>query len=149
MREKPDKPQGISFDPEEDRTMQQFKDDADINKVMGKWRTQGFAPTVNLQTPLYGDFSEVKTYMEALNAVEEADALFMQVPARIRRLCEDDPSKLEAFIADPANEQLLVDHKVLINQDPEPVSAEPRTSPEVETGPDDHPNEGSGTSPTN
>lgn len=102
------------------RTHQSFKDDCDINTIMGRWRTTGFIEHVKLGTPVYGDFSDESDYMEKLNALERAQALFDSLPARVRARVENDPGKLIAFVEDPANAEELVELGLR-----EPVSREP------------------------
>lgn len=78
----------------EGRTRQEFADEANINKVLGKWRRTGFTEHVNLRTPLYGDFSEIPDRQEAMNRFIDAQNNFDALPARIRAMCENDPEKL-------------------------------------------------------
>lgn len=97
----------------EGRTHQSFLDEADINTVMGKWRTHGFRPDVNLKTPVYGDFSNGEDYLAAVQGVKNAEAVFMELPAKLRAECNHDPGKLIEFVDNPENLEKLREYGVL------------------------------------
>lgn len=89
------------------RTKQSFKDETNINKIMGKWRQTGNIPNTTLQRPVYGDFTNAEDYMTSLNQVKEAQEIFDSLPHRVRRACDNDPAKLIALVEDPENEEML------------------------------------------
>jgi len=99
----------ISFDPAEGRTKSDMADACDINKILGKFRTQGFVAHLNSKTPVYGDFSDSVDYQTALDMVMKAQAEFDALPARLRARCENDPGKFVDFASDPANREELVE----------------------------------------
>lgn len=106
---------------DEVRTHQSFAEDADINRILGRYRTTGFVADVALGTPVYADFSDAASYMESLNKLNEAERLFAALPARVRARVENDPSKLIAFVEDPENADELVELGLKIPVAPEPV----------------------------
>lgn len=84
------------------RTVQDGKDDADINVIMERYaRTGQFQPPANL--PQYGDFTSVSDFQSALNLVIQAESGFMQLPAKLRSRFHNDPAALLAFLDDPGN----------------------------------------------
>lgn len=85
------------------RVQQQFKDDTDINLIMKKYE-QGIMPTHLATGPgFYGDFTEIKSYEQALNALDHADQAFNLLPATIRAQFQNDPHQLTQFLANPNN----------------------------------------------
>lgn len=109
----------------ESRTHQSDAEASDINRIMGKWRTQGFqreAPgPLNPRTPVYGDFSDVQDFMAAQNAIQAAKEKFQLLPARLRRECDNDPAKLIDYVANPDNLEALREFGVLAEEPPEIV----------------------------
>ena len=81
---------------------QQFKEECDINNIMEKFGMTGLLP----QTPLnatYGDFSGVKDYHTALNAIMAAEEQFDALPAQLRARFDNDPANLIDFMENPEN----------------------------------------------
>lgn len=103
------------------RTRQAFKDETDINRILGKWRTTGVVLHANVGTPVYGDFTKASDYMTSLNSLMEAQALFASMPARVRKECENNPAKLIALIENPENADLLQELGLKNPVSPEPV----------------------------
>lgn len=81
---------------------QQFKEDADINVMLEKFKITGQMPQ-GVVLPAYGDFTGVDDYRTALDAVHAARDRFMALPAKTRAYFENDPQKLLEFVSDPAN----------------------------------------------
>lgn len=102
------------------RTHQSMKEECDINRILGRWRRQGFTNNIALGTPVYEDFSNAQDYLTAMNAVNKARELFEAMPSRVRARVENDPSQLIAFVEDPANAEELVELGLT-----EPIATEP------------------------
>lgn len=92
----------------ESLAMQSFKEECDINNVVRKYATTGQLPVLNKGEGKYGDFSAVTDYASALNAVCEAQEMFMQINAEIRERFDNDPAKFLAFVDDPKNGKELI-----------------------------------------
>lgn len=90
----------VSVEP--DLTVQSFKDDCDINVIVRRFGVTGVLPGAKTP-PFYGDFSNVMSYQEAMNALLDADEAFMQLPSATRRRFDNDPGQLIAFLSDEAN----------------------------------------------
>lgn len=95
------------------RTKQSFKDECDVNQVMRQWERTGQIGHVSEFTPQYGDFTNVDDYHAAVNQVNEAEAQFDALPAKIRKQMHNDPRVLMAFLDDPANEDLAIEMGLL------------------------------------
>lgn len=103
---------GVKYDESEGRTLQQFKDECDINLTVKKYGDpNAFIQAMRIQNaianqtskPMYGDFSELPDLQEAMNAVREAEAMFMDLPAEVRERFGNDPVKLIQFVQNPDN----------------------------------------------
>ncbi|AXL15424.1 internal scaffolding protein [Microviridae sp.] len=64
----------ISFDPEEGRTHQSFKDECDINRIVDTYARTGVIPHVQLGQPQYGDNPEVDFFEAACAKASIASA---------------------------------------------------------------------------
>jgi hypothetical protein len=83
-------------------TQQQFKEDSDINVIIERFGVTGNLPIVTTQ-PMAGDFTGVEDFQTAVQAVREAEANFMTLPAKIRERFGQDSQKFVDFCVDPAN----------------------------------------------
>lgn len=113
----------------ESKTKQSFKQECDINTILGNYRTQGFTNHINLNRPVYGDFAGEADYLEAMTSIIRANEVFDALPARIRARVENDPAKLIAFVADPDNEAELRELGLVnaITENPEGTILDPPT----------------------
>lgn len=83
---------------------QSFKDDADINVMLEKFKVTGVMPQ-GVIMPTYGDFQGVTDYRTAVDAINKATHAFMDMPANIRSRFQNDPQKFLEFCADPKNRE--------------------------------------------
>lgn len=94
-------------------TDQQFKDDADINILCARYRERGYyynplAPMREKpRMPQFGDFSALPDIHTALKTVEQANEMFMRLPAEIREACGHDPAQFLALEKNPQMQELL------------------------------------------
>ncbi len=91
---------GITFD-QPSRTLQSFKDDADINCIIARFENTGVLvdPTVPAtRTPQFGDFSEMPSYQEAQNVIVAANNAFNDLSAKIRERFGNDPAAYFDFV---------------------------------------------------
>ena len=79
---------------------QSFKDDADINVMLEKFKVTGVLPQ-GVVMPTYGDFVGVSDYRTAVDAINKATNAFMDMPANIRSRFENDPQKFWSFVLIP------------------------------------------------
>lgn len=86
-------------------TQQQFKNECDINYIVNRYLQTGYINPMLVQNgkPVFGDVSTIQGYKESLDQINEADQMFMQLPAKIRDRFQHDPLKLLAFVADNSN----------------------------------------------
>lgn len=105
------------FFTEPSMTKQSFRDEANINKIIAKYKTTG-APSnyVTTRQPIYADVTSVPSYQEALNVVMTAQSTFMALPSSVRTKFDNNPAKLLSFLSDPANAEEGVKMGLLINK---------------------------------
>jgi len=98
---------------EPSQTDQSFKRSCDINHIMEQYRKTGMFPNFRTREPRYIDNTSIPPFLEAFEMVNTARELFYDLPAPVRKLMDNDPSQLEIFIKDPANQDILLKHGVL------------------------------------
>ena len=111
-------------------TQQQFKDDADLNVMLERFKVTGNMP-VPAALPQYGDFSGVSDFRTALDTVRKAEGQFMALDAKLRARFGHDPQALLEFISDDKNREEAV-KLGLVNPAapvPEPISVRVVPSP--------------------
>jgi len=84
------------------RAKQQFREEADINTIVRRFNITGQLPQ-NVRMPTYGDFTNVPTYHEAMNAIRAAQESFDAMPAEIRRRFNNDPGEFVDFCSNTEN----------------------------------------------
>lgn len=105
-------------------TQQSDAKDADINVIMKRYGGTGQLPQLTVQ-PMYGDFSEVTDYRDAVERVQAADKMFKELPAKVRKEFDNDPAKFLAFTGDPNNAEELTKMGLAIKRVPDKI--EPKT----------------------
>lgn len=88
----------------ESLTEQYHKDDCDIHSILNRFVTTGVLPFSETK-PIYGDFSNVKTYQEAQTLIARVNGYFESLPAQVRQRFGNDPSKFLDFVNDPKNRE--------------------------------------------
>jgi hypothetical protein len=76
------KDSGLFCDPDEDMTRQEFKDEADINKVMAR---HGILP----RPVQYGEWNFDEDLTSSVQARQEVDEAYSALPAEVRSLYPD------------------------------------------------------------
>lgn len=85
------------------RTNQSDAVSADINNIVREFGLTGKLPT-GVRIPSYEDYTEaVEDYQTAANALREADAAFLSLPADIRSRFHNDPQAFLEYATKPEN----------------------------------------------
>ncbi len=113
------------------KTKQSFSDECDINRIMGRWAKTGDFGHVNMARPTYGDFTNPASYLEAINLVDQADALFAELPSEVRDRMSNDPAELLRFVADPANQAEAIELGIASDPGPDPKAQPPEAPKET------------------
>lgn len=98
-----DTPVGDPEDPSDNRTMQQFVEECDVNTIMARYESRGDLTHIYEAVAQYGDFSDVLDYREGIHQIMEAEASFMELPAKVRDKFNNDPAKFIEFATDEKN----------------------------------------------
>jgi len=85
---------------EPSKTWQAAKDECDVNLIIANYNRTGLLGHVNPKQPMYGDFSEALQLQEAIALVRGAESEFMQLPAHIRAMANNDPVTFLEMLAD-------------------------------------------------
>lgn len=101
------------------RTKQAPKDDADINKLVSRYRDRDAADARNMRvpldptvirsrTPIFGDFTLVKDFHSTQEAIVQFNREFMRLPANLREKFGNNSENLANFLSDPENHEEAV-----------------------------------------
>lgn len=108
----------VSFKNTISRTKPEFSKSVDINQIVKR----GLPPAPPLQ---YADLTNLPSLEDAFRITRHAEEMFSKLPSNIRKLIDNDPSRLEEFIKDPENQELLIREKILIPPKQEIPPAKP------------------------
>ncbi len=104
------------------RTKQSEAKATNINTIVAQYDRTGVLPTLGRET-LYADVSDMPDYRTALDLIEQADKMFMSIPANLRARFDNDPAVFLDFTSDPENRAEMVEMGLLEKPLPEPVLA--------------------------
>ena len=108
---------------------QHLAKDTDINTIMAKYAKTGQFTHVTPMAGEYGDFSNVPDYKSAMEQIMAADALFMELPAKVRERFGNDPAN---FIEFATNDKNIEELRKLGLAPPAPLPPEPQLVKVVE-----------------
>jgi phage internal scaffolding protein len=93
----------------ESLTQQHFAQEADIKTIIKKHDRTGIISHVARGVAQYGDYSEINEYREALDVVNKANASFMELPAQLRAMFENDAGAFYEFATNPENDAKMIE----------------------------------------
>lgn len=83
---------------------QSGKEECDINTIVERAkRGADISSVVSQRAAMYGDFTGLPDYRQALLMVNQARDLFMSLDAKVRERFANDPARLLDFVGDPKN----------------------------------------------
>lgn len=92
----------ITF-PENSRwTKQSFKDECDINTIMGRYMRTGEMPMINLSYPQYLDVSGAD-FQSHMQFIAGAQTMFNELPSDVRNRFQNDPAAFLDFCSNEKN----------------------------------------------
>ena len=119
----------INCTADEDKAKQSFKDECDMNRIVGRINQTGFVPLEaqdSLRRQVFADASAApQSLEEAYAIVERADQAFNSLPARLRERF-GGPSGLLEFLDDPENLKEAQDLGLVAKTPPTPTSGPKR-----------------------
>ena len=93
---------------EPSKTLQQFKDEADINVLIGRYMRTGFyynpltTPTAK-RAPQFGDYSALGDFQEQQQQILDIYDHFASLPAKVRERFSNNPAFFVEFAGNPDN----------------------------------------------
>lgn len=106
------------------RTKQEFLKETDINNIVK-------LPLPEQKALSYTDLRNPPDLRKVFETVHTVTDSFASLPSDLRRLMDNDPSNLQAFLSDPKNTQILVDRGVLLKKETEKPSKAPQKDPDL------------------
>lgn len=79
------------------------QDECDINLLLERFNRTGVLEHTNTRQPQYGDFTNIPSLRESMQQVINAEALFMELPAKLRERFKNDPFEFLEYANDPDN----------------------------------------------
>lgn len=112
-------------------TLQEFKNECDINHILYMYKVKGVAPPISPVAPTYEDVTGCASdYMTAMQIVMEADEQFNALPSQVRKEVGNTPLGMLQWLQDPKNQQRGVELGLFEKVDvPAPVVANPVAPP--------------------
>lgn len=101
---------------------QSFKNSCDVNIIMAQYAKTGMLPQNTSIPARFIDNTTIPSLEHAFDIVNAAYEAFFELPPTIRKLMDNDPSKLENFIADDNNRDLLIKNGILVDKTPREVT---------------------------
>lgn len=98
---------------------QSAADEADINVLVKRFGL-GEVPLSGVRAPFYGDFTGLQSPHEMAQALVEAQATFMMLPAAVRAEFDNNPHRFVDFCSNDENYDRICDLGLLA---PEPMQA--------------------------
>lgn len=103
--------------PETGKTKPEFKDSCDVKKIIDRYHRTGQVP-LNTKNPIYGDFSKVQDYQQAMNTVILAQEQFESLPSQIRKKFNNNPEEFLNYMEenDGNMEKLALETGLLVKK---------------------------------
>lgn len=119
-------------------TKQSHKNDSDINLIMSKYKKTGVINFVNNRQAEYMEVPDTD-FQTAMNTITEANQMFAEMPAALRKKFGNDPGNFLSFVHDPKNLDEIYELGLVeppeawtsarLNQAPEEPEIEPEKAP--------------------
>lgn len=118
-------------------TLQEFKNECDINHILYMYKVKGVLPPVAPVAPTYEDVTGCASdYMSAMQIVMDAKEQFEALPSQVRKEVGNSPLGMLEWLQDPNNQKRGVElgffEKVSI---PAPVASDPLPTPDIGSNP--------------
>ncbi len=92
----------------ESLTQQHFAHEADVRNIIKQYDKTGLIANVQKGVARYGDYSEVNEYREALDLVNDANAMFAELPAELREMFQNNAGTFLEFATNPENNEKMI-----------------------------------------
>ena len=128
--------EGIVFT-EPSLTQQHFKDEAMIDNILQKYAETGFLtdPFTPKRPIQFGDFSDVKDFQTAQNAIALATEYFEGLPANIRASFNNSPQQFLNALDDPEQRSKLEELGFVASEESQAPESTPQQTPSADPKP--------------
>ena len=92
----------------ESMTQQHFAEESEINNILRSHDRNGVIEHIHRGNAIYGDFSNITDFSDALDQIREAQQEFLNVPSEIREKFQNDAGQFFKFASDPNNLDELI-----------------------------------------
>ncbi|WNK12497.1 MAG: internal scaffolding protein [Microvirus sp.] len=89
-------------------TVQADLEDSDINVIIARFNITKEMPT-SVRLPEFADYEDVFDFQTAQNALIDAENQFMAMPAKVRKVFDNDPQAFFEYAINPENYDGLVE----------------------------------------
>lgn len=114
---------------------QSFKEEADINNIVGRYIRTGVFDWESKHQPRWGDATQVPDYHQAMTVIADARSAFGELPSDIREMFNNEPGEMLAFISDAANRERAIELGMIPPDPVVPVSSPAAPAPAVDPPP--------------
>ncbi|AXH75288.1 MAG: internal scaffolding protein [Microviridae sp.] len=84
-------------------TQQHFAEESEINNILRSHDRNGVIEHINRGKAIYGDFSNITDFSDALEQINQAKEEFMTIPSSIREKFQNDAGQFFKFASNPDN----------------------------------------------
>lgn len=113
------------------RTKQDMKDACDINNIIRDFRVTGQVAHMsrNAQVGTYADLPDSIDFQQSLELVARARESFASLPSAVRNRFNNNPAEFLGFMANPANQQEIINMGLATDRRPPPPPAPSEGAP--------------------
>lgn len=108
-------------------TKQSMAEQCDVNFILGQYQRTGIITHTNPAAPMFADLPPVMDLQQAMEVMQEAEASFLSLPAKVREEFGNDPVALLEAVQDPSQRERLVSLGII--EAPPQQAQEPPTPP--------------------
>lgn len=128
--------EGIVFT-EPSMTQQHFKDETMIDNILQKYAETGFLtdPFTPKRPIQFGDFSDVKDFQTAQNAIALATEYFESLPANVRASFNNSPQEFLNALNDPEQRSKLEEFGFVAPEESKAPESTPQQTPSADPKP--------------
>lgn len=135
--------EGIVFT-EPSMTQQHFKDETMIDNILQKYAETGFLtdPFIPKRPIQFGDFSDVKDFQTAQNAIALATEYFESLPSNVRASFNNSPQQFLNALNDPEQRSKLEELGFVASEESQAPNSTPQQTPSADPKPSPSDNNG-------
>ena len=116
----------------ESMTQEQFAEECQINNIIRRHDRSGVIEHIARGNAIYGDFSNVTDFSDALDQINQAKEEFLNIPSEIREKFQNDAGQFFKFASNPDNIEELRELGLASPYQSEAMPSEPAIPEAVE-----------------